>query len=348
MADNGAPIVIFVLGGPGAGKGTQCANLVKDFKFLHLSAGDLLRAEMAREGSEFGELIATHIKEGKIVPKEVTLKLIQDAMARSPGSMILLDGFPRKMDQALEFERVVAPCKAVLYFTCTEEAMQERLLKRGETSGRSDDNKESIVKRFHTFKETSLPVIRHYQAENKVIEIDTLDTPDNVYLATKAEIQQLLGLDPQASTSEPATGGASEVPPTETFKARLDSESQPSALQAGNAAGLSSGLKDLSIDLQPETEAAPSALGPLKDLKPKEVDASNPELNSQPQPEAGAGQPGKVPTINVEAPVVANLLPHKEETVPARQPAAQDSNPASPQPTKRGEHRSKKASCVTM
>lgn len=148
---------------------------------------------MAREGSEFGELISTYIKDGQIVPMEVTLKLIQQAMAQSPGSMVLLDGFPRKMDQALEFEKVVAPCKAVLYFTCTEEVMLERLLKRGETSGRSDDNKETIVKRFQTFHETSFPVIQHYLAQDKVIEIDTLDTPDNVYVATKAQIQKLLG-----------------------------------------------------------------------------------------------------------------------------------------------------------
>lgn len=59
--------VIFVLGGPGAGKGTQCANLVRDFGFVHLSAGDLLREEQNREGSEFGELIKTYIREGKIV-----------------------------------------------------------------------------------------------------------------------------------------------------------------------------------------------------------------------------------------------------------------------------------------
>jgi UMP-CMP kinase len=65
--------VIFVLGGPGAGKGTQCANLVRDFGFVHLSAGDLLREEQNREGSEFGELIKTYIREGKIVSSALQL-----------------------------------------------------------------------------------------------------------------------------------------------------------------------------------------------------------------------------------------------------------------------------------
>ena len=73
-------LVIFVLGGPGAGKGTQCSNLVRDYGFKHLSAGDLLREEQERAGSEFGEMIKTYIKEGKIVPQEVTIQLLENAM----------------------------------------------------------------------------------------------------------------------------------------------------------------------------------------------------------------------------------------------------------------------------
>lgn len=72
--------VIFVLGGPGAGKGTQCANLVRDYGFKHLSAGDLLREEQERVGSEFGEMIKEYIREGKIVPMEVTVQLLENAM----------------------------------------------------------------------------------------------------------------------------------------------------------------------------------------------------------------------------------------------------------------------------
>lgn len=72
--------VIFVLGGPGSGKGTQCANLVRDYGFKHLSAGDLLRAEQDREGSEFGDMIKEYIREGTIVPMEVTVQLLENAM----------------------------------------------------------------------------------------------------------------------------------------------------------------------------------------------------------------------------------------------------------------------------
>ncbi|XP_015256668.1 PREDICTED: UMP-CMP kinase-like [Cyprinodon variegatus] len=71
------PKVIFVLGGPGAGKGTQCSKIVEAYSYTHLSAGDLLRAERGREGSEYGQLIDTYIKEGKIVPVEITISLLR-------------------------------------------------------------------------------------------------------------------------------------------------------------------------------------------------------------------------------------------------------------------------------
>lgn len=90
--------VLFVLGGPGAGKGTQCQKLVSDYGFKHLSAGDLLREEQNREGSQFGEMIKTYIKEGTIVPMEVTIKLLENAMRSSMESgendkkLFLIDG----------------------------------------------------------------------------------------------------------------------------------------------------------------------------------------------------------------------------------------------------------------
>ncbi|KAF9581746.1 bifunctional uridylate/adenylate kinase [Lunasporangiospora selenospora] len=177
--------VIFVLGGPGAGKGTQCANLVRDFGFIHLSAGDLLRAEQERPGSQFGELIKTYIKEGKIVPMEVTIALLENAMLASGQKRFLIDGFPRKMDQALKFEEVVVPSKCTLYFECPEEVMLGRLMKRGETSGRADDNIESIRKRFRVFTKTSFPVIEHFGKEGRVHTVSCEDAPDVVYARVK-------------------------------------------------------------------------------------------------------------------------------------------------------------------
>jgi len=191
--------VLFVLGGPGAGKGTQCANLVRDYHFTHLSAGDLLRAEQDRKGSEFGELIKSYIKDGKIVPMEVTVQLLENAMTEvvnkdnDKRGKFLIDGFPSKMDQALKFEETVCPSKFVLFYDCPEEEMQKRLLKRGETSGRSDDNAESIKKRFKTFVETSMPVVDYFEKEGRVVKVVATKTPDEVYKETREKLEQRLG-----------------------------------------------------------------------------------------------------------------------------------------------------------
>ncbi|RKP13560.1 adenylate kinase-domain-containing protein [Piptocephalis cylindrospora] len=185
-------MVIFVLGGPGSGKGTNCARLVEDFGFEHLSAGDLLREEQRRPGSQYGELIKNYIREGKIVPMEVTIALLKKAMRRSNKGWFLVDGFPRAMDQALKFEETVVESTATLYFECPESTMLQRLLKRGETSGRVDDNIESIRKRFSTFTNTSFPVIEYYQQQDKVLKVSCEDDPDKVYSDVKNLMEKLI------------------------------------------------------------------------------------------------------------------------------------------------------------
>jgi len=101
-------VVIFVLGGPGAGKGTQCTLLAQHYPGLvHLSAGDLLRAERQRPGSQYGDLINTCIAEGRIVPMHITIGLLERAMAASGAGRFLIDGFPRDVAQGVEFERRV-------------------------------------------------------------------------------------------------------------------------------------------------------------------------------------------------------------------------------------------------
>jgi UMP-CMP kinase len=190
--------VVFFLGGPGSGKGTQSANLVKSYGFVHLSAGDLLREEQNREGSQYGEMIKEYIREGKIVPMEVTVALLSNAMADSlsknppaPGTKarFLIDGFPRKLDQAVFFEETVCPSELVLFLDCPEAVMETRLLKRGETSGRADDNAESIRKRFRTFVETSMPVVEDFRSKDKVVTVTADKSVEDVYREVKAGIE---------------------------------------------------------------------------------------------------------------------------------------------------------------
>ncbi|KAJ7849156.1 UMP-CMP kinase [Mycena olivaceomarginata] len=168
------------------GKGTQCSHLVDDFGFCHLSAGDLLRAEQHREGSEFGQLIQNCIKEGTIVPMEVTVKLLQNAMTDALKEPDLA------MAGAIKFDEDVCQASMVLFFSTTEQVMLERLLDRGKTSGREDDNVESIKKRFTTYKETTMPVIQHYQSLGKVAEIDSSPSVEEVHQKAKAVVEKIL------------------------------------------------------------------------------------------------------------------------------------------------------------
>ncbi|RMZ75838.1 hypothetical protein DV737_g5071, partial [Chaetothyriales sp. CBS 132003] len=177
--------VVYILGGPGSGKGTQSAHLVQDYGFTHLSAGDLLREEQNRAGSEYGEMIKQYIKDGQIVPMEVTVKLLENAMHAklddAGKGRFLVDGFPRKMDQASFFEQSVCHSTCTIFLDCPEDVMRQRLLDRGKTSGRADDNEESIVKRFRTFVETSMPVVDHFDQAGRVIKVSAVGSELEVY-----------------------------------------------------------------------------------------------------------------------------------------------------------------------
>lgn len=187
--------VVYILGGPGSGKGTQSEYLVRDYGFVHLSAGDLLREEQDNKNSQYGQLIKDYIKDGLIVPMEITVKLLSNAIEDKLGGdgtgKFLVDGFPRKLDQALFFEQSVCVSKCTLFLDCPEDVMRERLLNRGKTSGRADDNEESIIKRFRTFVETSMPVVDLFEKEGRVINVSAIGSVGEVYegivggLATK-------------------------------------------------------------------------------------------------------------------------------------------------------------------
>lgn len=85
------------------------------------------------------------------------------------------------MDQALTFEELIVPSRFTLFFDCPEKVMEERLLDRGKTSGRADDNIESIKKRFKVFEETSMPVVNYFDKQGRVVKVDATSPPDEVY-----------------------------------------------------------------------------------------------------------------------------------------------------------------------
>ena len=198
------PNVVFVLGGPGSGKGTQCANIVKHYGFVHLSAGDLLRGEV-NSGSANGAMIAELIKQGKIVPAEVTVALLKAAIFRhfeeQHKTRFLVDGFPRNADNNRCWLEQMPPAlvntRFVLFMDCPEDVMLQRLLKRSETSGRSDDNIESIRKRFVTFETESMPVVDAYDKEGRVFKVDATKDPAAVFAQIQGIFDKQFPVAPQ-------------------------------------------------------------------------------------------------------------------------------------------------------
>ena len=158
--------VSFILGGPAAGKSTQCKKLVDDYGCIHLSAGDLLREERA-SGSSTATLIESYINEGAIVPVGITLDLIRSSMEKSKATRFLIDGFPRNEDNFRGWSKVMTEelcvVDSIFYIECPEEECKNRIIERSKTSGRSDDNLETLAKRFVTFNEITLPVIQNFE-----------------------------------------------------------------------------------------------------------------------------------------------------------------------------------------
>lgn len=130
--------VIFVLGGPGSGKGTYCGKMSADKGYPHFSAGDLLRAERS-SGSELGNTINGYISEGALVPAEITVQLLRNAMEKDPSDTFLIDGFPRNQDNYDTWARMCADIETlfIMNFECPEEELIKRALAR--TEGRDDD-----------------------------------------------------------------------------------------------------------------------------------------------------------------------------------------------------------------
>ncbi len=181
--------VVFIVGGPGAGKGTQCALLEERLKggWKHLSAGDLLREER-QAGGKLGDLINQKIASGELVPSSITVKLLENAMIAAyktnQTTNFLIDGFPRSFENMDAWKETMHrhTIKFILDFECPEEVLVGRLLERGQSSGRSDDNIEVIRKRFRTHQQESMPVIQRCINEGvKVHKIASDQTVEQIY-----------------------------------------------------------------------------------------------------------------------------------------------------------------------
>jgi len=180
------PFVVFVAGGPGSGKGTQCSKLKEDFNFVHLSTGDLMREEVAAE-TYLGTEIYKHMQSGTLVPDTITLQLLKKTMIKHQDTnRFLLDGFPRSLEQAKRFEQEIGEVAFVLYFEASHETMKARIAERAvKAPGRVDDNPQTVEKRLKIFEEQTMPVIKYYGPIGKIRKANAEKDMDEVYMEAK-------------------------------------------------------------------------------------------------------------------------------------------------------------------
>jgi adenylate kinase len=170
-------INLVLFGPPGAGKGTQATYLAKEYRLIHLSTGDILREEIAA-GTKIGLQAKDIICRGELVPDSMVIDLIQDKMDKHPtANGFLFDGFPRTVPQAEALDTLLIHYKrnvsAMLSLEVEKEELIERLLKRGTTSGRSDDADRSVIEnRIHVYNEKTQPLINYYKDAGKYESID--------------------------------------------------------------------------------------------------------------------------------------------------------------------------------
>lgn len=175
------PRTVFVTGGPGSGKGTQCAMMVKELNYAHTSIGDLMRNEI-KQGTPEGKAAEAIVKSGNLVPKELTVDLLLKTLLTLKARTVLIDGFPRSSEQAVYLEQITTPIDFILHFdTDREDILVNRLIERGKSSGRADDKEETIVYRFQVYKSESAPVINLYDPFNIIRRVDCLAPINEVF-----------------------------------------------------------------------------------------------------------------------------------------------------------------------
>ncbi len=189
---------IILFGPPGSGKGTQSEKLIAKYGLIHLSTGDLLRKEIAA-ATPLGLEAKSLMDKGQLVPDAVVVGMISSALTANPNANgFLFDGFPRTQAQAEALDKLLdlnkTAINAVLFLQVNEEELIQRLIKRAETSGRSDDaNPEIQRKRQDVYKKETLPVAEYYQNFKKVVEISGEGSVDEIFDRLCTQIDSRLG-----------------------------------------------------------------------------------------------------------------------------------------------------------
>ena len=177
---------IVIFGAPGSGKGTQSELLIEKYGLGHISTGDVLRAQI-KAGTELGKTAASYIENGQLIPDELMVSIlaqVYDGFGQNHAGVIF-DGFPRTIPQAEALKQMLADrghyVAAMIELDVPEDELMTRLIKRGQMSGRSDDNEETIRKRLTVYHSQTQPLIEWYKQEGIHHHIDGLGELDRIF-----------------------------------------------------------------------------------------------------------------------------------------------------------------------
>ncbi|XP_064616728.1 adenylate kinase isoenzyme 5-like isoform X2 [Liolophura sinensis] len=168
--------IVFLMGGPGSGKLTQVQRLVQRYNgWVHLSMGDLIRHQIASRGTAEAkwDMVADLVSKGEMAPEDITIELLIDNFKKHPSaSGFIVEGYPRDLRQVQEYDKYIGRVDLVFLLDCEEALCQQRLYQRGQDKGRIDDNMAAIAKRIAFFKQNTLPAIKHYDDQGKLVMLD--------------------------------------------------------------------------------------------------------------------------------------------------------------------------------
>ncbi len=189
---------LVLFGPPGAGKGTQSERLIQKYRLVHLSTGDLLRSQIAA-GTELGVRAKQLMDQGLLVPDEVVIGMIESKLRENQdASGFIFDGFPRTVRQAEALDELLSQYRTsitlMVALMVDDEELTRRLLIRGQTSGRPDDqNEELIRRRVNEYNEKTTPVADYYAGQQKLATIDGIGDIDTIFDLISRQIEQTTG-----------------------------------------------------------------------------------------------------------------------------------------------------------